>query len=84
MFRVLVAVYAAVALAVQLVEDAKDGQSSQEAREQAIARVHELLTAALGYYPWWLPDALVGALIDRVVSLLHEKGIFAHAEPAIA
>ena len=83
MFRILLAVYAAAALAVQLVEDARDGTPGPEARAQAVARVRELVTAALGFYPWWLPDALVGALIDRLVSLLHAKGIFVHASEAV-
>jgi hypothetical protein len=83
LFRILLAVYAAVGLAVQVVEDIKaDGQlNGPEARALAIAKVKELVTAAVGFYPWWLPDALIGSLIDIIVRALNDKGVFSRSAP---
>jgi hypothetical protein len=81
LFRILLALYAAVGLAVQFVEDAKDNGKidAPDARNMAILKVKGILTASFGFYPWWLPDALVGAAVDLAVKTMNEKGVFQHA-----
>ncbi|HEX2864670.1 MAG TPA: hypothetical protein VHN99_08870 [Deinococcales bacterium] len=79
MLKLLVTLYAAVGLAVQIVEAAKGDADPAAAREQAVQTVRQLVTAALGTYPWWLPDQLVGAAIDQLVALLHASNVFQHA-----
>ena len=79
MLKILMTVYAAIGLAVQLIEAAKDGGAPVQAREQAIGMVRQFVTAALGAYPWWLPDALIGAAVDQLVALMHKSSVFTHA-----
>jgi hypothetical protein len=82
--RVLVTVYAAIALAIQLVEDSKDGLTPAEAKAAAMAHVKELVIGAFGSFPVWLPEFIIGYVIDMLVNVLNSKGVFEHktGEPA--
>jgi hypothetical protein len=82
--KVLLVVYSAVALAVQIVEDSKDGLTPEEAKAAANKAAEEIIVAALGSFPVWLPKFILSYLIDTVVGILNSKGIFQHktSEPA--
>jgi hypothetical protein len=69
-------VYAALGLVVLVVEDIMDGQPGAQKKEAAIARVKEVVTGILGYWPSFIPDALLGFLIDWVVGRFNADGTF--------
>jgi hypothetical protein len=69
-------VYAAIILIVLVVEDIMDGQPGAQKKEAAIARIKEVVTAILGFWPSWIPDALLGVIIDWVVGRFNTDGTF--------
>lgn len=71
-------IYTAILLVVTIVEDLSDGDEGLTKREDAIRLIKQLITSALGFYPAWLPDVLLGAIIDMVVNLLNKTGVFKH------
>ncbi|WP_337869817.1 hypothetical protein [Meiothermus sp.] len=69
-------VYATVGLIVLLIEDIMDGLPGAQKREAAIARIKEVVTGILGFWPAFIPDVLLGMVIDWVVSRFNADGTF--------
>lgn len=80
MLNVVKLVYAAVSLVVLLVEDLMDGQPGIQKKAEAITRIKDVVVAALGFWPAWIPDGLLGTAIDWVVSLFNRDGTFRKSE----
>jgi hypothetical protein len=76
--KVLLVIYSAVALAVQIVEDSKDGLTPAEAKAAALKAAREIIVNALGAFPWWLPEMILAYLVDVLVDILNKKGVFEH------
>jgi hypothetical protein len=76
--KVLLVIYSAVALAVQIVEDSKDGLTPTEAKAAALKAAREIIVNALGAFPWWLPEMILAYLVDVLVDILNKKGVFEH------
>lgn len=76
MLKTLRIAYAAVALAVLVVEDLLDGQPGVQKKAEAIGRVKELVAAILGHWPAWLPDQVIGWAIDMTVAIFNRDGTF--------
>ncbi|MCX7850982.1 hypothetical protein [Thermus sp.] len=79
MLRAIRILYVAIGLAVLAVEDLMDGVPGLQKKEEAIRRVKELVTAVLGGWPSFIPDPVVGWLIDTVVGLFNRDGTFRKA-----
>ncbi|MEN2982548.1 MAG: hypothetical protein ABDH20_08465 [Thermus sp.] len=79
MLKAIRILYVAIGLAVLVVEDLMDGVPGLQKREEATRRVKELVTAVLGFWPPFIPDPVVGWLIDTVVGLFNRDGTFRKA-----
>lgn len=79
MLKYVTTVYAAVQLAILVVEDAGDGVPGAQKKADAIKKVDELLAGAGLKRPVFLSDALLGTLIDVLVAVLNSTGIFRKA-----
>ncbi len=76
MLKALRIVFAATALAVLVVEDLMDGVPGIQKKEEALKRVKELVVSIIGFWPAWLPDSVVGWVIDMVVAIFNRDGTF--------
>ncbi len=76
MLKVLRVVYFAVGLVVLVVEDLMDGVPGIQKKEEALKRVKDVVISILGFWPAWIPDVLVGWVIDTVVGIFNRDGTF--------
>jgi len=82
MLKLLRVVYFAVGLAVLVVEDLMDGVPGIQKKEEALKRIKDVVVSILGFWPAWLPDQVVGWVIDMVVSVFNRDGTFRKGEGA--
>lgn len=80
MLKALRIVYFATGLAVLVVEDLMDGVPGIQKKEEAIKRVKDMVNAILGFWPPFLPDGVLGWLIDTIVALFNRDGTFRKAQ----
>jgi hypothetical protein len=76
MLKTITTAYGALAFIVLLIEDVNDGVPGAQKKIEATAQFKAMLASALGMYPAWLPDVLVGAAIDLLVNVANTKGWF--------
>jgi hypothetical protein len=80
MLKALRIVYFATGLAVLVVEDLMDGVPGIQKKEEAIKRVKDVVTAVLGFWPSFIPDSILGWVIDTIVALFNRDGTFRKAQ----
>jgi len=79
MLRVIRIAYFALGLVVLVVEDLMDGVPGLQKKEEALKRVKEVVTAILGFWPAWIPDAVLGWAVDSIVAIFNRDGTFRKA-----
>ncbi|UZX15029.1 hypothetical protein KQ693_10415 [Thermus sp. PS18] len=82
MLKLLRVVYFATGLAVLVVEDLMDGVPGIQKKAEAIGRVKDVVMAILGFWPAWIPDSVLGWVIDTVVGIFNRDGTFRKGEGA--